>query len=31
LNHFAKDCRDRIAKEHAIPVADIEEGLYNEG
>jgi hypothetical protein len=30
LNHFAKDCRDRIAKGHAIPFADIEEGLYNE-
>jgi hypothetical protein len=30
LNHFAKDCRDRIAKGHAITLADIEEGLYNE-
>ena len=29
-NHFAKDCRDRIAKGHAIPLADIEEGLYND-
>jgi hypothetical protein len=29
LNHCAKDCRERIAKGHAIPVADIEAGLYN--
>jgi hypothetical protein len=31
LNHFAKDCKERIAKGHAITVADIEEGLFNEG
>jgi hypothetical protein len=29
LNHFANDCREIIAKGHAIPVADITEGLYN--
>jgi hypothetical protein len=26
LNHFAKDCRDRITKGHANPLADVEEG-----
>jgi hypothetical protein len=30
LDHFAKYCRGRIAKGHAIPVADIKDGLYNE-
>jgi hypothetical protein len=30
LNHFGKDYRDRIAKGHAILLADILEGLYND-
>ena len=30
MNHYAKDCYDRIAKGHSIPIKDIAEGLYNE-
>ena len=30
INQFAKDCREGIARGQGIPLADIEEGLYNE-
>jgi hypothetical protein len=29
IKSLCKDCNDRIAQGHAIPLADIEEGLYN--
>jgi hypothetical protein len=30
INHFAKDCCGRKEKGHAIPLANIDEGLYND-
>ena len=30
LNHFAKDCYLRKERGHAIPLADIEEGLFDD-